>query len=58
MNKQTMLMNPHTGSVDTMENWKSDWKGYDKYARGLLREWMSELLEVELINGEWIEVQE
>lgn len=39
------LLNPYSGSVDTQENWA---------AEGYTRE-NSELIEVELIDGEWLE---
>lgn len=41
------LMNPHSGSVDTAENWSAD--GYTQEN--------SELIEVIEINGEWVEVE-
>ena len=43
-----ILMNPHTGSVDTEENWQSE--GWNKEN--------STLIEVELINNSWVEMEE
>lgn len=41
------LMNPHTGSVDTAENWAAE--GYTPEN--------SELIEVAKVNGDWVEVE-
>lgn len=42
----TYLMNPHTGGVDTAENWAE--YGYTPEN--------SDLVEVIEVNGEWVEV--
>ena len=39
-------MNPHTGTVDTKENWETE---------GFTQE-NCELIEVELVNNDWVEV--
>lgn len=44
--KTTYLMNPHTGSVDTAENWAAE--GYTTDNSGLI-----EVLQD--ANGDWIE---
>ena len=46
-NKMKNLMNIHTGSIDTAENWRDEGYTPDN----------SDLVEVENIKGEWIEVQ-
>ena len=43
----TYLMNPHTGSVDTAENWAIE--GYTKEN--------AELIEIVKVDGEWVEVE-
>lgn len=47
MSETVFLMNPHTGSVDTAENWA---------AEGCTPE-NSELIEVVKVNGDWVEAE-
>lgn len=62
-------MNPHTGSVDTRENWLADcesmeiyqWHGYesmDEFKNGVgCIEWDNDLIEVvKDENGDWVEM--
>jgi hypothetical protein len=55
------LMNIHTGSVDTKENWESDYldaiKSNEIEERGFNGDpWDKDLIEVIHKNGEWVEV--
>lgn len=47
MNKPTYLMNPHTGSVDTEENWRAEMPGWGDTAE----EQFKSLIEVVLADG-------
>ena len=56
----TMLMNPVTGSVDTLEGWKADFEAIAEEDRAAL--WGGESFEdaglVEVVkdeNGDWVE---
>lgn len=52
----TYLMNPHTGDVDTKENWEIDWTQKDIECNDTLEEWMGHLIEVEKDeDGSWVE---
>jgi hypothetical protein len=55
IDKTVNLMNIFTGSVDTYENWESDSKeiGWN-FEKAIATK---DLVEVENINGDWVEIK-
>ena len=58
MENLTYLMNVVTGSIDILENWMTDYENRDMEFQSDMsfEEWADGLIEVDLINGQWIEV--
>lgn len=57
MTKETYLMNPYTGSVDTRENWLLEMNKWETNQNGLTPQQQFSAL-VEVIkdeSGEWVE---
>lgn len=59
MTKETYLMNPVTGSVDTKENWLSEMPEWETNQDGLTAQQQFDTL-IEVVkdkNGDWVEVE-
>lgn len=60
--REVMLMNPETGSVDSERNWKSEmdnWANEEDYMDGLsAQEKFDLLIEVRKVKDEWLEDRE
>ena len=54
--KEKMLMNPFTGTVQSVDDWLIDFVNTSEELWGSETFESANLIEVERINGEWIEV--
>jgi len=50
--KEKMYMNPETGSIDNYDGWNYE----DENGEIVNSVWLGEVVEVERIDGEWVEV--
>lgn len=59
-NDKKYFLNIATGSVDTLENWRADYDARNiEFEHSVSwKEWQVGLVEVERIDGEWVEVTE
>jgi len=51
LNKERMLMNPRTGTVQSLDLWKSE--NESEHPESFIEE---ELIEVKLVNEKWVKV--
>jgi hypothetical protein len=54
-NNNDFLMNPETGSVDTVENWSAEMPTWEADSDEDRQEQFENLVPVHAINGEWVE---